>query len=234
MTDDICKLIQTKNVFVFDLDGTIIDSVEAHVSSWINAVKVVMGVELDPDSLRTMIGLGGRKIIAELLGEKGVREYAKIRWFKDRFFLNCLRNGQVQLFPGAFKLLKLLKVLGFKIGLATSTPIYMALHILDFFDISQYFVAITCGDEVKRGKPAPDIFASSISRLESSPSETIIVGDTTYDAIPALLLGAVPVLVNSNETRMNDESSQKGILIFESIESLYSKIIDCFGAKNLP
>ncbi len=233
MTENLCELIRSKNAFVFDLDGTLLDSVEAHVLSWVNAVKAVMNIELDPDLLRTMIGLGGRKIIAELLGEKGVHKYAKIRWFKDRFFLNFIRNGAVQLFPGTPKLLRLLKLLDFKIGLATSTPVHMALHILDFFNISQYFTSITCGDEVKRGKPAPDIFAKSISRLESNPHETIIVGDTLYDAVPALSLGAVPLLVNLSNSEISDESFRMNILIFESIEGLCSKIIDCLDAKNL-
>ena len=224
MTKALCKLLINKRAYVFDLDGTLIDSVEAHVKSWLRAVKAVFDIDLDFDRLTPLIGLGGKQIIQKLLGLDGLRKYKTIRWFKDRYFLYELRNNHVTVFPATLRILELLKSVGFKVGVATSTPTYMALHILDFLGISKYVDVMICGDEVRNGKPAPDIFAKNLDALSVEPRESIIVGDTIFDAIPALSLGAPAILVNSKHL---PDSLKNKVIALESIEELLSTLSVC-------
>ncbi|MCD6324504.1 MAG: HAD family phosphatase [Desulfurococcales archaeon] len=184
--------------FIFDLDGTLIDSVEAHIRSWINSFRLAAGVDIPSSMLEPLIGLSGEDIVRKILGKQGVEIYGVIRRLKDRFFLKELREGRVPPFPSAHKLLKLLVKSGFKVGIATSTPTYMATHILDFLGFLDYIDAYVCGDDVARGKPNPDIFDEAFCRLRVSPQEGVVVGDTLYDVVPAHRLGATAVLVNGH------------------------------------
>ena len=183
--------------FVFDLDGTLIDSVDAHVTTWVKAFKVAMDVSVSEDQVYPLIGMSGRDIVRKVLGEVSELEYAKIRWVKDRAFMKELKEGRVTLFPGVTQALRMIKMKGYLIGMASSTPNRLLLHIMDYLGITNFFDAITGGDEVRRGKPDPEIFLKAIRKLGVAPSEAVVVGDTAYDACPAHRIGATPVLVNT-------------------------------------
>lgn len=183
--------------FIFDLDGTLIDSVDAHVTTWVKAFKVAVGISVDEEEVRSLIGMSGRDIVRKILGKVSESEYAKIRWVKDRAFMKELKEGRVTLFPGVTQALRMLKKGGHLIGMASSTPNRLLLHIMDYLGITGFFDAITGGDEVRRGKPDPEIFLRAMRKLGVGPEETVVVGDTVYDACPAHRVGALPVLVNT-------------------------------------
>ncbi len=183
--------------FIFDLDGTLIDSVDAHVTTWVKAFKVAVGISVDEVEVRSLIGMSGRDIVRKILGKVSESEYAKIRWVKDRAFMKELKGGRVTLFPGVTQALRMLKKGGYLIGMASSTPNRLLLHIMDYLGITGFFDAITGGDEVRRGKPDPEIFLKAMRKLGVGPEETVVVGDTVYDACPAHRVGALPVLVNT-------------------------------------
>ncbi len=183
--------------FIFDLDGTLIDSVDAHVTTWVKAFKVAVGISVDEEDVYPLIGMSRRDIVRKILGEVSESEYAKIRWVKDRAFMKELKEGRVTLFPGVTQALRMLKKEGYLIGMASSTPNRLLLHIMDYLGITSFFDAITGGDEVRRGKPDPEIFLRAMRKLGVAPEETVVVGDTVYDACPAHKVGAIPVLVNT-------------------------------------
>ena len=182
--------------FIFDLDGTLVDSVEAHVKSWIIALRS-LGFNVDEELLRNLIGLSGKDILIRLYGSNILKHYKDIRRLKDRAFLQELREGRVQTFPGVMTLLRILKNLRLKIAVASSTPSYLLLHICEYLGIIEYADVIVGGDEVNRGKPHPDLFMKTIKLLGLNPKDVVIVGDTYYDIEPANVLGATSVLVNT-------------------------------------
>jgi len=183
--------------FIFDLDGTLIDSVDAHVVSWVEAFNSVASAGVSEDDIRPLIGLSGRDIMKTVLGGSASEDLLKrVRWVKDRAFLREVREGRVTLFPGVTQALRLLKAAGYLTGLASSTPNRMLIHLTDYLGLSTFMDAVTGGDEVSKGKPDPAIFELTARKLGVPPAETVIVGDTPYDVIPAKELGATPVLVN--------------------------------------
>ncbi len=183
--------------FVFDLDGTLIDSVDTHVITWIKAFKVATGMSVSEEQIYPLIGMSGRDIVRKVLGDVSELEYARIRWVKDRAFMKELKEGRVTLFPGVTQALRMIKMKGYLIGMASSTPNRLLLHIMDYLGITSFFNAITGGDEVKKGKPDPEIFLKTIRKLGVAPSEAVVVGDTAYDAYPAHMMGSTPILVNT-------------------------------------
>jgi len=184
--------------FIFDLDGTLIDSVDAHVITWVKAFRIALNMTVDEEEIYPLIGMSGRDIVKKVLGEVDELKYARIRWVKDRAFMKELKEGRVALFPGVTQALRMLKSKGYLIGIASSTPNRILLHIVDYLGITGFFNVITGGDEVERGKPDPEIFLRTMKKLRIRPYEAVVVGDTVYDAYPARILGAVPVLVNAS------------------------------------
>jgi HAD superfamily hydrolase (TIGR01509 family) len=203
---------------VFDLDGTLFDSVDAHIESWIIAFRLAGFGNIPYEIVKPLVGLSGKDIVKKILGSEGMGRYSKIRWFKDRVFWQMVKEGKAGLYPGVKKLLKLLRHRGYRLAIASSTPNHMLLPITDALEITNYFNVLVGGDEVKRGKPEPDIFIKAFSRLGVNPPEGIIVGDTAYDILPAKKIGALAVLVNSSLSDMNLKPDIELEWIYELID----------------
>ena len=150
---------------------------------------------ISEDNVRRLIGLSGRDIVKILLGDDGLRRYSLIRRVKNRVFFREIREGNVELYPCAPELLAYLKSKDKLLSLASSTPNYLLIQILEVFNIIDYFDVIIGGDEVRNGKPHPDIFIRAFSKLGVNPREGGVVGDTHYDVIPANRIGAFSILV---------------------------------------
>jgi len=187
--------------YVFDLDGTLINSVEAHVSTWVISLKHV-GYDVRSDDVKKLIGLSGRDIVFGLAGEDGLMKYEIIRWLKNKGYLHEIAKGNVEVFPCAIELITYLKSKGMRVGLASSTPNYLLIHVTEIFGIIDYFDVIVGGDEVEHGKPHPEIFLRAFSKLGVRPCDGAVVGDTLYDVIPANKIGAFSILVQQGSNTL--------------------------------
>lgn len=184
---------------VFDLDGTLIDSTEVLSWAWVNAFKEVIGITIDIKDVLPLIGLDGRKIVIHICGEMCSKKFWDIRKAFDRFVSQRLRD--VKLYPGVLDTLKALKKRGIKLALATSTPRWRLEELLDIFELRPFFDSYISGDEVRNGKPNPEIFARAFESIGIPPEEGAVVGDTEYDAIPAKKLGAKFILVTHGKEK---------------------------------
>ncbi len=180
---------------VFDLDGTLIDSVRAHAEGWAFAVKSLGLADVDAGEVADLIGLPGDVIVGRIAGEEGLRYYASIRRLKDKHFLSQVVNGGVRPFPDAIPCLSYLKGRGYLLGLASSTPNYMLIPVLERLGLLDFFDYTVGGDEVLRGKPDPDIFVRVAEKARVGLREVAVVGDTEYDTVPARSVGMLSVLV---------------------------------------
>ncbi len=229
---DFAKLLTGIKAFIFDFDGTLIDSVDAHIRSWIIAIEKVLKVRISYDEVYPLIGLSGVDIIKELLGDLGLKHYGEIRRIKDRAYLMMVRSGLVQLFPGVTKLLRVLKLSNYKVALASSTPTHILMHLSQYLGIDNYIDLYVGGDEVRVGKPNPEIFLRAIKLLNLNPKETIIVGDTPYDVKPAKELGSVAVLVNRNLSEVSPKPDYAFPLFHELTEVVLKSLISRWRALH--
>jgi HAD superfamily hydrolase (TIGR01509 family) len=180
---------------IFDLDGTLVDSNEAHAISWVQAYKLVGYGEVSVETVLRYIGIRGDLITEKVLGREALKDYKRIRFYKDKVFLKLLREGYVTLFPEVYNVLKVLKSYGVKLCVATSTSIPLLITMLEYFNIMKYFDVLVAGEEVRRSKPEPDLYLEALKRAETDGKEALIVGDSEYDVIPAKAVGATTVLV---------------------------------------
>jgi len=186
---------------IFDLDGTLVDSNEAHAISWVQAYKLVGYGDISIETVLKYIGIRGDLITEKVLGREALKDYKRIRFYKDKVFLKLLREGYITLFPEVYDVLKVLRSYGVKLCIATSTSIPLLITMLEYFNIMNYFDVLVAGEEVRRSKPEPDLYLEALKRAKTDGKDALIVGDSEYDVIPAKAVGATTVLVMRDNSK---------------------------------
>ena len=181
---------------IFDVDGTLIDSVDLHARAWVEALQQ-FGVRAKFDEVRAQIGKGGDQLLPVFLSQDQIALRGKaIEEFRGQLWQSQYMK-RVRPFPAVRELFRELLQRGQKLALASSAKgeeleLYKTLvHVEDLID------AETSSDDAARSKPHPDIFAAAWHRLGRPPlRECVVVGDTPWDAIAAHRMGlrAVGVL----------------------------------------
>jgi HAD superfamily hydrolase (TIGR01509 family) len=168
---------------IFDIDGTIVDSVDFHAKAWQEAFRR-FGHEIRFDAIRSQIGKGGDQLMPEFLdpdelGAKGNQiEEFRGKLFKEKYL------PRIKAFPGVRPLFEKIKANGQKLALASSAQkdeLGAYERIANIEDLVQ--VETSSGD-AEKSKPHPDIFEAAIQRLKEpvSRENIVVVGDSPHDA----------------------------------------------------
>lgn len=185
---------------LFDLDGVLVDSLEAWSKLFNKTLRHFGKEEFTREQFMGKVWGGPIERDAEKFFGRPIDEVKK--YYFDNFD-EFKKN--LKLFPNAKNVLKELKEKDFKIGLVTNTPKKQVHKLLDYLDLREYFDAIVGGDEVKNGKPAPDIILEACKRLDVGPSEAVIVGDTAIDIFSCRKAGCASIGFRvDGDKRIND------------------------------
>jgi HAD superfamily hydrolase (TIGR01509 family) len=167
---------------IFDVDGTLIDSVDQHARAWQEALAH-FGKNVAFEDIRSQIGKGGDQIVpvyfqnpeAERVG-KEVREFEK-QVFRGKYM------HEVRAFPYVRELFERIHHAGLKTALATSSPTLELQHNKKLADIEDLVDAESNADDAEKSKPHPDIFQAVLEKLKDvRPEDAIAIGDSPYDA----------------------------------------------------
>ena len=164
--------------FLFDMDGVLLDS-ERPSLALLERMLQRAGAGHDPDTVRSVCGRPAaflRAYVADHLGD-GPRVDAFVEAF-DAGKRRLAAAGRLRAFPAAAGVLALLRERGAKLAVATSTHAAEARARLARDDLERWFDRIVTGDEVARGKPAPDIFLLAAERLGVAPAACTVVEDS--------------------------------------------------------
>jgi HAD superfamily hydrolase (TIGR01549 family) len=171
--------------FVFDLDGTLVDSVYQHVLAWQDALDEV-GMELSVWRIHRKVGMSGGLFANALLRETGrevtTREAERLSRLHTEAYAR--RIDQVRPLPGAVDLLSLLTELQVPWAIATSGGRATASRTIALLNVPDSVPTVT-RDEVSRAKPDPDLFLAAAARLDASPEDVVVVGDSVWDLLAA-------------------------------------------------
>ena len=170
---------------IFDLDGTLVDSVKYHAEAWVKAFKEY-GYDFSHETLSQQIGKGSEFIVGELLSsEEAEKLHSDIAQYRKKYYQDNLLE-KVQPFPKVKELFEAIKADGIKIVLASSARQETIEHYKQLLGIKDLIEGATSTDEVEKSKPEPDIFRTALDKLDGvSVDEAIVVGDSPYDAIAA-------------------------------------------------
>ena len=167
---------------IFDIDGTLVDSVQLHTDAWVEALRH-FGFEVAHEKVWSQIGKGSDELLPALLPadvverrEKEIDKYRSDLYKRDYF-------PRVKAFPGVRALFERLKADGVRIALGSSAKGDELDRYMEIADIKDLVEAATSSSDADKSKPHPDIFHAACDRLKGvDRSALIVVGDTPYDA----------------------------------------------------
>ncbi len=176
---------RTRIAFLFDLDGTLVDSVYQHVLAWREALESG-GVQLAVWRIHRQIGMSGGLFVNALLRETGHRVgREEAEDLQRRHAESFARYApQVRPLPGAVDLLQYLTRAGVPWAIATSGRMESARRTLSLLGIGDAAVVIT-RDRVRHAKPDPDLVLAAADQLGVDIANSVVVGDSVWDLLAA-------------------------------------------------
>ena len=167
---------------VFDIDGTLLDSVDLHARAWVEAFAH-FGIATEVAQVRRQIGKGGDQLLPVFVDEARLaREGEAIEAYRSDLFKRTYLS-KTRPFPGVRALLSHVRNAGQTVALASSGKASEVERYQDILGIADLVDVVTSADDADRSKPHPDIFEAVLGKLGGVPKEAVIaVGDTPYDA----------------------------------------------------
>ncbi len=170
---------------LFDLDGTLVDTVYEHVAAWSASLRS-QRIILPSWKIHRRIGMSGKSLVRQLLREVNVFgrkiDYARLEEKHDSEFVKL--SAQIELLPGANELLEFLSRRSIRWAIATTGKRKQTNRFLKHLEIPRGVPVVT-GDDVAKAKPSPDIFILAAARVNVPIEDCIVVGDSVWDILAA-------------------------------------------------
>ena len=167
---------------IFDIDGTLVDSVDLHARAWQEAFRE-FGREVEYAKVRHQIGKGGDQLLPVFFTSEELKRFGqRMEEFRGELFKREYLP-RVRAFPAVRALFERVRADGKRVALASSAKEDELEAYKEIANIADLVEEETSKDDVERSKPHPDIFDSALAKLgRPDPREVIVVGDTPYDA----------------------------------------------------
>ena len=213
------------NAFLFDLDGTLIDSVYQHVLAWHRALQAER-IELSVWRIHRKIGMSGGLFADQLLREiaRGVSP-AMIKRLGERHAeeYGALSSSVVPL-PGARALLEGLTSSNIPWAIATSGRLQTASANLQALGVDPHSAVVVTRDQVRFAKPDPDLFLEAARRLAVPIESAIVVGDSIWDMLAAARCRALGVGLLSGGYGLEELQNSGALRVYEDPADLHRHI----------
>lgn len=187
-----------RRAVVWDLDGVIVDSADAHNASWA-AMAREFDVAYDPQ--RDFAGIFGRHntdIISTVWNVTSPDEIERMAASKERAFRQAATT--LKPLPGVLNLMAELEQRGWKQGIGSSAPMENIRLLLAAAGVAEYMQAISSGDDVSRGKPDPEVFLLAFQRLGVEPANGVVIEDAPAGVQAGVSAGASTLGVTTTQT----------------------------------
>ncbi len=195
------------SALLFDLDGTLVDSL-LDLRSGLNQMLSEMGRrELSPEEVRLMIGDGSRALVGRALSATGSPTDAEDASYQR--FMQIYQAGLshlTRLYPGVEETLRTLRDEGARLAICTNKPQAATVALLQQLGIAGYFDAILCGDVVPFRKPDPRHLLLALEQLRAAPKESAMIGDNENDYAAARGAGLPVILMRYGYLRVPPET----------------------------
>lgn len=206
---------------LFDVDGTLVDSNDAHADAWVKAFTK-HGVNVDWTKVRRCIGMGGDKLMPEVSGldeesPQGTKiAEARGEIFKREFLpaIKSLRQAK--------QLVAAVKALGYTVVAASSAQKDELTALLKIAGAESLMDAKTSSDDAEESKPEPDIILAALKRAKAKAGEAIMIGDTPYDVEAATRAGVK--IIGFRSGGWGDADLKGTIAIYDGPWDLLEKI----------
>lgn len=217
---------------IFDIDGTLIDSNDAHAESFVSAFKE-FGKTVSFVELKWLIGMGADKILEKYLSKNEIGDFGDdLTEYRKRIFLRDYLP-KLKTFPKLRALFEKLSGDGYKIALASSASDEELEKYHELLKIDDLLDKETSSDDAEESKPSPDIFQAALKKLKNvKVPEALIIGDTPYDA-EAAVKAKIRIIGVKTGGWSEDKLFEKGcIAVYENISEILKNYKEIFGSKK--
>ena len=187
-----------KKGIIFDMDGTIVDSLPYHYKAW----KIFFRenkVENFSEKLKEYKGGGTLDLMTAVYGDKYSRNELKIMTDDKEIIFRQIYKNNVEPIKGFMKMFEFVKSKKILVGLASNAIRKNVKMILNELKIYEEFDSIICGDEVKKGKPNPEMFDETVNRFKLKKKECLIFEDSV-EGVSAAVNSKVDVIGITSST----------------------------------
>lgn len=212
---------------IFDMDGTLIDSVEADFLAW-QKLFATYGKRLTFNSYIPLLGIKSAEVVKELLVVKNEEELQLALAKKLVYFREIITLKGIYPIPFADVFLKQLKQYKVALALATSSRRAKMEMVMKKVGLLEYFDVVVTGEEVTRGKPAPDIFIKTAEMLSVLPEDCIVFEDAVNGVKAAKNAFMKCVAIASDQTTGLLQEADLVITTFEQLN--FSKL--CYQLRD--
>jgi HAD superfamily hydrolase (TIGR01549 family) len=214
---------------IFDIDGTLIDSNDAHAESFVAAFKK-FGKTVPFVEMKWLIGMGADKILEKYLTEKEIKDFGEdLTDYRKKIFLQDYLP-ELKPFPKMRKLLEMIRADGKRISLASSASGEELEKYHELLKIDDLLDKETSSDDAEESKPEPDIFLAALRKLKNvEKREALVIGDTPYDAEAATKANLKIIGVKSGGWS-RERLLEKGCLkVYENIGEIFENYENVFS-----
>jgi HAD superfamily hydrolase (TIGR01549 family) len=218
--------------FLFDLDGTLVDSVYQHVLAWKHALDAE-GIELSVWRIHRKIGMSGGLFTNQLLRETGLEiSTERVERLRQAHAAEYRRQAtQIRPLPGARELLNWLTEAGIPWAIATSGRMETAAVNLASLGVDPDRIAVVTRDQVKYAKPDPDLFLAAAERLSAPIETSFVVGDSIWDMLAAVRCRALGVGLLSGGYGPEELRQSGAFRVYEDPGDLLRRIDEVCGRR---
>ena len=207
-----------KRAILFDIDGTLIDSNEAHGEAWHRAFAAE-GYTFSRRDIHAQIGKGGDNLVPSLLPDISAEIQGRLAEAEGEIYKREFMP-EVEPFEGASEVLKRLAERGHTLVLASSASRAEVDYYVDLLDADGLITGTISKDDVAHSKPCPDIFAAALGLTGGAADAAIVIGDTPYDVLAARRAGIDAIAVLSGGFAREDLEASGPVAIYESVGEL--------------
>lgn len=200
---------------IFDMDGVITDTQPLHNKT--NAeVLQFYGIPLTEEDLSKFAGIPNKKIFPDLFKKYNIKSDPN-KAVLEKWRLITKRTKKVRPISGVLNFIKNLHGNNFKLALASSSTENFINHILNSLKIKHFFTIIINGDEIKKGKPNPDIFLKAAEKLNINPANCLVLEDTPSGVKAAKSAGMKCIAITTSQKREQLKQADKIIDNFSEL-----------------
>jgi HAD superfamily hydrolase (TIGR01509 family) len=223
----------SRTSFLFDLDGTLADSVYHHVLAWREALDAE-GIDVSIWRIHRKIGMSGGLFTDMLLHETGLSIDAERSERLRDLHVKAFNRHSVRIrpLPGARTLLTYLSDVGIPWAIATSGRMVTARPALESLDLDLERTPIVTRDEVRHAKPDPDLFVTAAARLGIGVETATVVGDSIWDMLAAQRARALGVGLLSGGYSEDELERAGAYRVYEDPADLLKHIDEVGGRQK--
>lgn len=203
---------------LWDLDGTLVDSADHHWRAWRETMQQA-GVDLTRAQFDATFGQRNDVILARWLGDAlSPDQVRQLGDDKEICYRRLVSDEGVTALPGAEHWIHQLEEDGWMQAIASSAPRRNVEVVLQALVFERYFRVVVAAEDVRHGKPEPDVFLTAADRLSVSPDRCVVVEDAAAGVEAARRAGMVSVMVGTREANAD--------VVVASLEDLHRRAFD--------